>query len=185
MSVTLRQMRPDEIGDVAGIDSSQEQVAEYALKPSKRPLGLLLSRRRLSKPAQSPSWDAHEIRTRMGPWRRYLADGATFWGAYLNHKLVGFALISWLLPDDTVELFSLFVDHAHHRGGIGSALLAKAEEETARINGVAVYLSTTLKNAAAVDFFRANGYRFIGIQDTSSVKHGGWELRMAKDLPSK
>ena len=184
MDIAIGPMGANELGDIARIDTSQEQTAEYVLKRSKRTLGLTLSKRALETPTISTTWGAREVTGRMELWRRNLADGATFYGAHLAEKLVGFVLVSWRLSDGTVELYSIFVDRAHRRQGIGSALVAKAEERAAELRAHTVHMSTTMANAAAVDFYRARGYRLIGVYDTTKVKDKGAEISLAKELAS-
>ena len=178
-------MLPYEIGSIACIDRSEVRSAQYAVEHVEGPPCLRLVRQELQMPTAVANWGESELRSRMQLWRRNLTDGASFWGAFLGERLVSFALISERFPDQTAELYSLFVDAAHRRKGIGSELLARAEQEAVNMGAHTMSLFTALKNAGAIDFFLSTGYQVIGIHDSSTVKHKGWELRLAKALEAK
>ena len=104
------------------------------------------------------------------------------WGAFANDVLAGFVLISPLLPNKTVEVFSLFVDASARRSGIGSLLMQQAEEEARRLTATGIHLSTTLENAAAIDFYLHSGYQVAQLADSVVLGEAHSGIHFAKRL---
>lgn len=180
--LNVRQLAITDMDSLFSIDVSRRQTARYVARASQQPAGLLLHRQELAAPVSTTTWGRNECETRREMWRRNLQDGARIWGAYADAVLVGFILISPLLPNKTVEVYSLFVDASRRRAGIGSLLMGRAEEEARRLSAVAVHLTTTLDNAAAIDFYLASGYQVAELADCAIVGDQQPEIRLAKRL---
>ena len=181
-STNVRQLGVADIEALFSIDVSRRQTAHYVVGTSQKPPGLLLDRQELTTPVSKKTWGRNECETRREMWRRNLQDGARIWGAHADAVLAGFILISPLLPNETVEVYSLFVDASRRRAGIGSLLLRLAEEEARKLAAVAVHLTTTLDNAVAIDFYLHNGYHVVQLADCDSVRDQQPEVRLAKRL---
>ena len=76
----------------------------------------------------------------------------TFVVAEDDGEIVGWGALS--IP--TAEITNVFVDPAHHRRGIGTALLAELEAVAQASGLTAVELKAT---GTAIDFYLATGYR--------------------------
>jgi ribosomal protein S18 acetylase RimI-like enzyme len=114
-----------------------------------------------------------------------MAEGARLRGCYAGQSLAGFALISPLLSDGTIELFSIYVDAAQRRRGVGSLLLGNAEDEAAARSARVLHLTIRFENAAAIDFYLHRGYRLAQLTDRATVPDKHPEIRLAKTICSQ
>ncbi|HEV2386789.1 MAG TPA: N-acetyltransferase [Candidatus Acidoferrales bacterium] len=81
--------------------------------------------------------------------------------ACLADEIVGFLIAA--SAGDRAHIITIDVVESARRSGVGSGLLARAEEELAR-NGVRlVELETATTNQTAVAFWRRHGYRIAGV----------------------
>jgi ribosomal protein S18 acetylase RimI-like enzyme len=178
----IRQLGEADLDAVFSMDVSSPQVARYVVGYSERPPGLLLQRRGLAMPLDRATWGRNECESRRELWIKNLREGASMWGAFVNGILAGFVLISPLLPNRTVEVFSLFVDAATRRNGIGSLLMQQAEEHARKLSAEGIHLSTMLENAAAIDFYLHSGYQVAQLADGTVLGEGHSGIRFAKRL---
>jgi GNAT superfamily N-acetyltransferase len=93
------------------------------------------------------------VADRVAMWERVLADDAPVWVAEVEGRVVGFASAAdgWLT--------SLYVDPVAQGAGVGSALLAEAEQAGAR------RLQVLTGNGHARTFYEARGWREAGEGD--------------------
>lgn len=178
----IRPIAKGQLRQLIALDVSQTQTQRYAVRASMDPLGLLLERRDLDLPLHCPTWGANECRTRLELWHRNLAEGSRCFGCYVGEELAGVVLLSPLLMDGTLELFSIFVGAGHRRRGIGSMLLRQAEIEAATQRASTLHLTTTLENANAIDFYLHRGYRLVQLADRVVVPNQDAEVRFAKRI---
>jgi len=112
--------------------------------------------------------------------QRSVTDAATnVVVARAGSRFVGFAIMRY--ADEEAHLLLLAVHADHRRCGVGSALLAWLEA-TVRVAGIGVIsLEARAGNAAARAFYRARGYREVGLLEGY---YRGVEdaVRIAKDL---
>lgn len=90
------------------------------------------------------------------------AESPSAFGAFEGEKLVGAvgcARESW---NNRFRVTELLVDAPFRGRGIGSALLARAEEEGRRAGARMLVLETQTCNRRAIDFYRKNGFAPIG-----------------------
>jgi ribosomal protein S18 acetylase RimI-like enzyme len=182
MDIAIRPFGLDEMEAIGSIDRSIEQNAEYIVEPLADPPGLGLKRHPLLAPVPMASWAPNELAGRLELWRRSHKEGATFLGAFDNARMVGFAILSQKLFDDTVEIYGLSVTAKYRRRGVATRLLAAVEEAARGLGAVVMTLFTTRQNAAGLDFYLGASFRVIGLQDTTRVKNKGWEIRLAKTV---
>jgi ribosomal protein S18 acetylase RimI-like enzyme len=178
----IRQLGEADFDAVFSMDFSSPQVARYVVGYSERPPGLLLQRQRLVMPFDKATWGRNECESRRELWIKNLREGARMWGAYVDAVLAGFVLLSPLLPNRTIEVFSLFVDAAARRNGIGSLLMQRAEEHARKLSADGIHLSTMLENAAAIDFYLHSGYQVAQLADGTVLGVGHSGIRFAKRL---
>jgi ribosomal protein S18 acetylase RimI-like enzyme len=181
-SPSIRTLTDTDIESIFSLDVSRTQTARYVVHCSRAAGGLLLNREQLATPAITATWGKNECQARRKLWRRNLREGARIWGVYTDAVLAGFVLISPLLPNNTIEVYSLFVDASHRRAGIGSVLLRIAEHEARKLSAVAVHLTTTLDNVVAIDFYLRHGYQMVQLSDCAVVQDKQPEIRLTKRL---
>ncbi len=181
MAATIRQLALDEIHAIASIDTSDTIDAVYECAWNAHGMGLTLRRKRVDPPTQEPKWGKTEFEGRCALWRRnVIEEGAVFHGAFLGDRLVGVSLVTRLSDGRTAELYTLHVDRAHRGQGIGKALLDAAESQC-RAWGCDQLLTYTGFKASSLDFYRARGYRVVGVQDPS-VKTKNFDVTVVKSL---
>ena len=180
MNCEIRQMRVDEIPLIAGIDRSEELREDYVCAPVQAGLGLRLVRRPVEPPRHIPNWSKTELESRFALWRRNLGDGAELIGAFHAEAIVGFVLVTAHSEQNTGEIYSLFADRRHRGRGLGTALLAAAEQHCRRRESATLIVYTG-HSAAAVDFYLKHGFRMVGIRDPRFATKG-FDLTLAKEL---
>ena len=180
MNYELRQMHVDEIPLIVRIDRSEELRAEYVCAPVEAGLGLRLIRQPVDPPRHIPNWSRAELASRFALWRQNLNDGAVLVGAFHAETIVGFLLVTVHSAHHTGEIYSLFVDRSHRGKGLGTALLAAAEQHC-RLRESSTLIVYTGHSAAAVDFYLKHGFRMVGIRDPRFATKG-FDLTLAKEL---
>lgn len=115
---------------------------------------------RLLFPTDDP-WTAEAFRAELAaPHTRYVLvrdHGGTAIG------YAGVALLGLPGASGEAEVHTIGVDPTHHRGGIGSALLA-ALLEIADAHGPTVFLDVRTDNEAALALYRREGFVVVGIR---------------------
>jgi [ribosomal protein S18]-alanine N-acetyltransferase len=81
-------------------------------------------------------------------------------GGGADRRLVGYVVA--LVMGDEGEIADLAVAPAARRMGVGSALLARMEEEVARCGVRALYLEVRESNLAALGLYRAHEFESVG-----------------------
>ena len=142
---------------------------------------MVLQRREVDPPESEPMWGERELETRYALWRQNVEkEGAVIFCAFLGDDLVGISMVTMHRENQTCEVYALHVDRDHRRQGIGTALLLKAEAQCRDWRSSQLLLYTGFK-ASSLDFYRAQGYRVVGIQDPQ-VKTKNFDLTMVKEL---
>lgn len=95
--------------------------------------------------------------------------------------LVGYALLLFRANTSSARLYSLAVAVDASRIGLGSILLAEAEEEAIRRDKISLRLEVRTTNFAAIELYRRRGYREFGIR-RSYYADGADALRFQKSL---
>lgn len=90
-------------------------------------------------------------------WRAFIPDAGVALGAFVDGRLVGIATLRRGIRPGTDQLEALFVDRAHRRLGVATALVA-AIEALARDGGAKdLYVSAT-PSESAVGLYRSRGF---------------------------
>jgi ribosomal protein S18 acetylase RimI-like enzyme len=87
------------------------------------------------------------------------SETACFLVAEKDNAVVGYALVIFRRSVALARLYSLAVLPELRGEGIGSALLARAEEQSLDFGAPVLRLEVSQKNARAIDLFRRAGYR--------------------------
>lgn len=102
--------------------------------------------------------------------------GATFLAAWSGDEPVGSAMVQWGGPvgtaaraayPGTVEINHLQVREAHRGSGVGTAIIAAAEELCLARGRRHVAVGVSLDNEGAARLYERLGYRQTGVVDTS------------------
>ena len=118
-----------------------------------------LSRRSLLRLARSPS--------------------ATFLLASSGDRLLGYAVVLFRRGVQTARLYSIAVAAAEAGRGVGSRLLAAAEDAARRRRATQLRLEVRADNPTAIGFYRARGYRQTGSRE-GYYEDGMLALRFAR-----
>jgi ribosomal-protein-alanine N-acetyltransferase len=107
------------------------------------------------------------------------SEGSHCLVAEVGGDVAGFILTEQ--PAEEGHIITLDVLEAYRRRGIGSLLLAAAEQEAASRGGRRMVLETATTNKAAIALWRKHGYRqFVTIKDYYG--RGRDAFQMGKDL---
>jgi ribosomal protein S18 acetylase RimI-like enzyme len=85
--------------------------------------------------------------------------------ALLNQDVVGYVSLLERGMDSTVSITDLVVNSANRRQGVGSALLASAQDWAASRSFRLIILEMQSKNLPAIRFSQKFGYEFCGYND--------------------
>jgi diamine N-acetyltransferase len=91
--------------------------------------------------------------------RAQIAGGTAWWDKlHCDGRLAGFACREPAASAQSAKLDKLYVHPRFQRRGLGSALLAHAERDAARLGHRRMTLQVNKHNAASVAMYRRNGY---------------------------
>jgi ribosomal protein S18 acetylase RimI-like enzyme len=117
------------------------------------------------------------------------SDEPEMWLAALDHGVVGLVAVGRSRDEDRSaagEVWSLYVDPANWRSGIGSRLLAKGEDLLRERGCADATLWVLDGNTQARQFYEGAGWRFDGTRQTIDVGgHDLSEVRYFKTLSSE
>jgi len=111
-----------------------------------------------------------------GHLRAQQYDGATFLAAWSGEEPAGSAMVQWGGPvgsaareafPDAVEINHLQVREEHRGRGVGTAIIAAAEELCRERGRRQVAVGVGLDNDGAARLYERLGYRRTGVVDTS------------------
>jgi ribosomal protein S18 acetylase RimI-like enzyme len=97
--------------------------------------------------------------------------------------LVGYALVTLRRGARVARLYSIAVDPAERRRGLGGRLLRAAESAARQAGAEELRLEARASNRAAIAAYEAAGYRTIG-RYPGYYEDGADALRFAKPLPA-
>ena len=84
------------------------------------------------------------------------------WLAVDDQLLGGFAIATWLPPEEPAELETVVVDAPFRRQGVGSALLRACMLAAAQAGATSIRLEVRESNLAARSLYQHNGFSLIG-----------------------
>lgn len=97
-------------------------------------------------------------------------ENAYAWGVIVNNELIAAIETDQELWSNRLRITELWVSEKYQKQGIGHALIEMAKEQARRERRRAVILETQSCNVNAVDFYRHEGFNFIGM-DTCCYKN--------------
>ena len=92
---------------------------------------------------------------------------AEAFGYFIGDSLMGIVEINHEKWCNRMRVTQLLIEHDHRRKGIGQMLMKYVELHAKKLGARMLVLETQSCNVPAIDFYKKNGYRFIGI-DTAS-----------------
>ena len=95
-------------------------------------------------------------------------------------RVVGFYIASHVL--DEVEIFTIAVDSAYQKMGIGKAMLAHLIDISKKRNDKEIWLEVSTKNIAAINLYRKFDFKIMGIRKNYYQKLGEDAYNMVKEL---
>jgi len=103
-------------------------------------------------PRTADRWTEFEAR-----WRAFIPDAGAALGAFQDGRLVGIATLRRGIRPHVDQLEALFVDRAHRRRGVATALVAATEGLAREGGGRILYVSAT-PSESAVGCYRSRGF---------------------------
>lgn len=98
-----------------------------------------------------------------------------------NDVILGYALILFRARSRVARLYSLAVNPAHEKAGVGQRLLSAAEEASFSRGCPILRLEVREDNPRAIGLYQRAGYRRIGRRE-AYYEDGAAALRFQKDL---
>lgn len=95
-------------------------------------------------------------------------------------RVVGFYIASHVL--DEVEIFTIAVDSAYQKMGIGKAMLDHLIDISKIRNDKEIWLEVSTKNIAAINLYRKFDFKIMGIRKNYYQKLGEDAYNMVKEL---
>lgn len=95
-------------------------------------------------------------------------------------RVVGFYIASHVL--DEVEIFTIAVDSAYQKMGIGKAMLNHLIDISKIRNDKEIWLEVSTKNIAAINLYRKFDFKIMGIRKNYYQKLGEDAYNMVKEL---
>ena len=160
----LRRARPSDAERIAWIHVNGWQTAYAGMVPQEHLDGLSVSRRTLD-------------------WGKWLRRGNLDAIVYVSGgEILGYA--AYVEKVERAELVGLYVHPEHKREGIGSALMAQFETETAAANLRDLWVLS--QNHSAIEFYRSLGYEVSGETKWMTIGDVSLEeVRMVKTSTAK
>ena len=126
----------------------------------------------------SPDIQAHEL---ADPSLTYLV--AEWDGVLVAFALIRTGNVSPCVDDPSaVELQRIYVDQSYHGTGLAQALMAAVIAEAARLGAGALFLGVFERNAKALRFYAAQGFREVGKQIFVVGSDPHQDLVLVRDL---
>ena len=179
--VEIRECGPEALDRVAEVDRTERVEAEYIAVQSDDGRSLALERAEVDPPLHIGPWTVKGIERRIKLWKPKVDAGGLFLGAFMELRLVGFAILGPVQSDQSCQLCALFVDSHHRRRDIGSRLLSRAERVARERGGASLWIDSN-GTASAVEFYLRQGYEAIGLNSNALVKHRIGHLVFARAL---
>ena len=149
--------------------------------------------RELAPPDQEDDFEAYielSLEQEITPFLDYYdpAVGNGLWVVRIDGELVGMYGLERVSIDD-VELRRMYVAPEHRRKGLARTMLRHAEAKAAELGYVRMVLSTAEVQEAAIELYRAEGFRFVRREEAQArsnktVGGGIVRLHFEKDLPA-
>ena len=110
-----------------------------------------------------PPWDPeghgdHSSARRITEFRPIVENGAALFGAFLDDRFAGIAIVDPSFEDNTAWFAFLHVSRAYRRKGVAAALWAAGVEVAAAAGATSIYVSAT-PSGSAVGFYASRGCR--------------------------
>ncbi|RCK52421.1 GCN5 family acetyltransferase [Thalassospira profundimaris] len=106
---------------------------------------------------------------------------ARFWVAVCDDAVIGYVVVIHRSNTALARLYSMAVEPAFQRAGIGQMLLRRAEETTLDFGAPILRLEVHPQNGAAISLYRKNGYQEFALYPDYYPDHSP-ALRMEKVL---
>ncbi len=145
----MRPLEPEELSRATEIDVTEDGTTileQQGVHLSVRPE--TWSRR----PRSAEGWAEFERH-----WRAFIPDGGMAFGVFDAGRLVGVATLRRGIRPGMDQLEALFVDRAHRRQGIASALIAGIEAAAREAGSRSLYVSAT-PSESAVGCYLSRGF---------------------------
>ena len=147
--IEVRALTPDELPMAAEIDVTEDGTVVLEQQ------GTVLRSRQEEwhrPPRDAAGWRELEAR-----WRAFVPASGLALGAFEGARLVGIATLRRAIRPGLDQLEALFVDRAHRRRGVATALVAGIEAHSRSGGARRLYVSAT-PSTSAVGFYASRGF---------------------------
>ena len=147
--IEVRALAPDELRLATEIDVTEDGTVVL----EQRGTSLRPRREEWHRPPRDPAaWREFEDR-----WRVFVPASGVALGAFEGARLVGIATLRRAIRPGLDQLEALFVDRAHRRRGVATAL-ATGIEALARSGGARLLYVSATPSRSAVGFYESRGF---------------------------
>jgi GNAT superfamily N-acetyltransferase len=154
--MVIREIENDDRRSVGKIETAFETDLIYDVVVTPRTIELV--EKRLGKSLTK----RYAIGDVFAPWSTW----DTGWVADDDGAIVGFAGVEYEAWHRRLVLWHLYVQPTHRRGGVGRALLAKAEAHGRELGAKRMWLETSNVNLPGIAAYERLGYRLCGADHT-------------------
>jgi len=181
MDIEVRELQTIDYEVLKQVDRSERVASVYLACPTASGLGLELERVQQDPLIAIAPWDEAGIQKRISQWQPEVEKGGRIIAAIQDQKIIGFGIIGPKHPDNSAELCALFISSEMRNLGVGTILFTHLEK-SAKAQGASSLLIYSNPTESAVDFYRKQNCKIIGIADKSLVSHLPWDIVFAKPL---
>ncbi len=168
-----RRLGIPELARVVEVDVSEADSRLLSLAGSR----IVSDDREWQRPARSSAGWAPYV----AEWADVLATGGLGFGAFQAQRLVGVAILRLDLAPGMAQLAALFVDRAHRRQGVASALTDAVERAARRDGAAALYVSAS-ETPSAVGFYLSRDFAPTPAPDPVLLAREPLDIHMVKRL---
>ena len=147
--VHLRSIATNELARVEEIDVSESGHAVYSVVTGR----LVLKEETWQRPHRS----ADQWQPYIEQWKAMIEGEGAAIGALADRRLVGIAVVRYRLTESMAQVAALFVDSAHRREGIATALMADVIRLSRAAGAHELYVSAA-PSQSAVGFYISQGF---------------------------
>jgi GNAT superfamily N-acetyltransferase len=171
--VHLRPIATNELARVEEIDVSESGHAIYSVVAGR----LALKEETWQRPHRS----ADQWQPYIEQWKAMVEGRGAAIGALAGRRLVGIAVVRYRLTESMAQLAALFVDSAHRREGIATALMADVIRLARAAGAHVLYVSAT-PSESAVGFYISQGFALAALVNKDLYDREPDDIHMVRQV---
>lgn len=146
--IEIRLLKPEELNRIYQINRSEEIEHRYQYIDGE----LKSFEESRSVPPDPKYWDRY-----FDEWKKALAEGSEFYGAFEGDQLAGFAILNPHLEPGVEQLLALYVDSDHRMSGIAKSLYMETLDAARSRKSKTLYVCAKPTDSS-VKFYLSQGF---------------------------